>query len=114
MSPSHGFPLWAGLSARFMDLRFSRSQPTDGMVSRFRDTGMGVLCRILGAALLSSSLVLSAGAAGDTLIFSRLGSEEGIPHGGVFSLAEDNTGFIWFGADSNTVGRAIVSPRTDS
>ncbi len=27
---------------------------------------------------------------------------------------DENTGFIWFGADTNTVGRAIVSPRAGS
>lgn len=27
---------------------------------------------------------------------------------------DDRTGFIWFGADTNTVGRAIVAPREDS
>lgn len=80
-----------------MDFRFSRSQPTDGLVSRFRDAWTDWMCRILGVVFAGGLSVPTSAMAADMLIFSSLGPEEGIPHGGVLSLVEDRTGLIWFG-----------------
>ncbi len=69
-----------------------------GSFSQTRQTPQLLSCLVITLLCLIGSVEL--GAKERTARFSHLNESNGLPYGGVMSLAEDNMGYVWFGTQS--------------